>query len=317
MRFENNELVRILRQNRIGFISIQNSHTIPAVGYHAPYVRTGYEAVIAQRVGAMFAYCAKDKGKVVKVSEKGVIIEYKDGKKVGLKIGREFGRAEGSVFPFDILSNVKEGQSFDKGDPIIYNSQYFQHDPWNPKQLVMKNSLTARVMLCETKETHEDASAISETLSKRMGTTSTYVRSFIVTFEQNVHNTVKQGSAVEPQTILMSVEDEITSNLGSFGDEAAETLKGLSKQSPRANYNGIIDRIEVFYHGEKEDMNPSLLKLTEVSDTFIREQASATNKPKFTGQVTGDYRVEGTSLGLNKAELRFYITVGQNMGIAD
>ena len=288
-----------------------------AKGYHPPYVRTGFESVIAERMNALFAYCAKEDGKVIKVSPKGVIVEYKSGKKSGVETGRLFGRAEGSIFPFDIEACVKEGQTFKKGAPIVYNTSYFQFDPWSPGQLVLKNSLTARTMLCETKQTHEDASSISKSLSEKLGTRVTYTRGFVVNFEQNIHHLVSVGQKVSPNDILMSVEDEITSSLGAFSDNAIETLKGLSKQSPRSNYHGSIDRIEVFYHGDKEQMSSSLRKLTEASDSFIQEQAKSTNKPKFTGQVTDDYRVEGTPLALNRAEIKFYITIEMNMGVAD
>ncbi len=303
--------------NRINFISVQSSHVIPASGYHPPYVRTGFESVIAQRMNLPFAYCAREDGKVLKVTDKGVIVEYKSGEKVGLEIGRYFGRSEGSIFPFDIEANVSENQSVKKGDPIVYNTAFFEKDHWNPKQLVMKHSLTAKTVLWETKQTHEDASSISKSLSQKLGTQVTYVRNFVTTFEQNIHHVVKPGQVLGPQDILMSIEDEITSGLGSFGEGSLETLKGLAKQSPRCNFHGTLDRIEVFYHGDKDQMSPSLRKLADFSDSYISEQAKATNKPKFTGEVSDDYRVDGTPLGLNKAEIRFYITVNMNMGVAD
>lgn len=303
--------------NRINFIQVQASHCIPAKGYHAPYVRTGYESVIAERMNPTFAYCAKDDGKVVEVSDKGIIVEYKSGKKEGVEIGRIFGRSEGSIFPFFIQALLPVGKTFKKGDPIAYNTAYFQTDVWNPGQIVLKNSLTAKTLLWETKQTHEDASSISKKLSSKLGTQVTYLRNFTITFDQNVHNVVKVGQEVKPQDILMSIEDAITTHLGSFGESAIETLKGLSKQSPRSNYFGTVDRIEVFYHGDKDQMSPSLRKLADQSDKFILDRAKATNKPKYTGRVTDDYRVEGTPLGINTAEIRFYVTVNTGMGVAD
>lgn len=265
----------------------------------------------------LFAYCAKEDGKVTQVNDKGIIVEYKSGTKMGIQIGRQFGRSEGSIYPFDIEACVKEGQSIKKGMPIAYNTSYFEFDQWNPGQLVMKSSMTAKTVLWETKQTHEDASSISKKLSNKLGTTVTYLRSFIVNFEQNVHHVAKVGAIVNPQDILMSIEDEITSNLGSFGESAIETLKGLSKQSPRSNYLGTLDRIEVFYHGDKDQMQASLRKLADTSDKFILDQSKSSNKPSYTGQVTSDYRVEGVPLGINKAEIRFFITVNTNMGISD
>lgn len=67
-------------------------------------LRTGYEYVIGNRTSEMFAYLAKQDGKVISVNPHGVIVEYVDGSKKGINIGRQYGKSEGSIYPHDVGS---------------------------------------------------------------------------------------------------------------------------------------------------------------------------------------------------------------------
>jgi hypothetical protein len=56
-------------------------------------------------------------------------------------------------------------------------------------------------------------------------------------------------------------------------------------------------------------MSASLKTLADRSDRRRSAQNKAIGNPAITGAVNSDYRVEGVPLALNKAEVRFYITV--------
>jgi hypothetical protein len=106
----------------------------------------------------------------------------------------------------------------------------------------------------------------------------------------------------------MVVEDEITSG-GKFDADTLEVLHKLSNFSPKSSYNGTLDKIEVFYHGDKEDMSGTLRKLADASDKRLSLECKSSGKPVVTGAVNEEYRVSGTPLSLDRAEIRFYITI--------
>jgi hypothetical protein len=301
---------------RVNFISIQHGHTLSTVGYHQPYVRTGYEYVVPNRTTEMFAYTAKKDGQVLSVNEHGVIIKYNDDELKGVQLGRLHGRAEGSVYPHDVVTPLKPHQTFKKGDVVAYNTGFFEPDFLDRKKVVMKNSLTIKVALVETAQTFEDSSALSSDIINKMTTKSTKVKSVQVKFQQNISDIVKVGQTVMPNDILMILEDEITSS-GNFDQEAREALKRLSNQSPRSKYEGIIDRIEVFYNGSKDDMSPSLKAIADKNDQYLESICKATGVPVYTGEVNSDYREGGKRLGLDEAVIRIYITVDTSLGVAD
>lgn len=302
---------------RVNFISIQQAHTVAAKGYTQPQVRTGYESVIAHRTSEMFATTAKQDGKVISISKHGILVEYTDGTRKGVNLGRVFGKAEGSVYPHDITTFLKEGESFKKGTPLAYNSGFFEPNFLNPKEIIMKASMVVKVALLEGDQTYEDSCAISSDLSSRMSVNTTKVKSIVVNFNQNLREIHPVGSEIKPKDILCLIEDEITSTTSAFDEESLAILKKLGSQAPYSKYNGTLDRIEVYYHGDKADMSPSLLSLTEKSDKLLRDRAKASGEVEITGAVTSDYRVGGTPLALDRAEVKFYITIGTSAGVGD
>lgn len=302
---------------RVAFVTHQSSHTVASVGYAQPRFRTGYEYVIGQRTGSMFCAAAKDAGKVISIDEHGILLEYKDGTKKGYALGRQYGKAEGSVYPHDVITRMKVGQSFKKGDIVSFNTGFFEPDIIDPNAVVYKGSLTATTVFYETSQTLEDSSAISTAFAKRMSTFTTKIKSYTVDFKQNIRNLVKVGQTVEPNTFLMLIEDEITSNSNAFDESSLELLSSLSKSAPRAGYLGTVDKIEVFYHGDKMDMSSTLRAISDTSDKLCQKERKAIGAPVYTGFVTDDYRVEGTPLAMDRAEIRIYITVGNGTSTGD
>lgn len=292
-------------------------HHVSTEEMHQPYVRTGVENILGHRTSSMFCYTAKEDGKVVSVDEHGILVEYKDGSRIGVNLGRSYGKAEGSVYPHDIVTIMKAGQAFVKGDTIAYNTGFFEPDHMNPQRIVYKYFTTAKTALMETTQTHEDSSAISKELGQQMRAKTTKVRSFTIDFVQNLRNVVKPGDKVDPKTFLMLIEDEITSSADIFDERSLTVLQKHASQAPRANYLGVVDKIEVYYHGDKKDMSSTLKSLADRSDRLIADQCKATGKPVITGQVNDDYRVGGVPLTLDKAEVRVYITIVTLSGVGD
>lgn len=299
------------------FVSIQNAHTVACEGYHQPYVQTTYEGLTAQRVDKLFAFAAAQDGKVISVTDKAISVEYKDGMIEHCAIGRQYGESEGSTYPHDILPLRKQGEKVEKGDVLAYNSGFYEIDFLDPKKVVLKFHTVAEVAYEESPHTHEDSCAISPVLADKLRTKTTKVKQYIVRFKQNVHNVLKPGVEVSPDDVLMTIADEDIVGNGNFDAESAATLSRYSKQSPTAGYSGTLDKVEVFYHGDVADMSPSLRKLVNASDTELKRAHESLGRPGVTGRTDGDYSSKGRPLMLDEAEVRFFITVTNEMGDGD
>lgn len=302
---------------RRGFIAIQQGHTISTEGYEASMVRTGYESVIGMRSSEMFTKVAKMDGKVLEVNYKGITVEYKDGTKQGYPLGVLYGKAEGSVYPHTLVTDLKKGQTFKKDDYLSYNTGFFEKDKVLPGGIVYKGSLMARMALVELPQTHEDSSTISVALSERLRSTVTKVKTYTVNFQQNVLNVVKAGTAVSPETILMVIEDEITAMDASFGTGSLAILSERSKNAPRSGYVGKVSDIEVIYNGSLEDMTASLKSLAMASNRNKAREAQSRLKKATTGSTDSEFTVDGVPLQPGKAVIRVYINVSDSASLGD
>ena len=303
---------------RVMFISVQQSHTISASGYHQPMVRTLYEYVVPHRTSATFCTTAKEDGIVKSINANGIVVQYKSGKLLGIRLGRVYGKAEGSIYPHNLVSMpvLKEGKSFKKGQVLAYNDGFFEPDMLEPDKVIMKSAVVINVALMESADCHEDSCSISKRVSGLFSSKATYVKSITLDFTQEISSILPIGSKVDPMTVLLIIQDEITSG-GGFSDEAIESLRRRSAQAPKAGHKGIIEKIEVLYNGDKEDMSDSLRNLSDKCDKERAIECRSTLTPVITGEVNDDYRVSGIPLTMDRIEIKFYITSEYTAGVAD
>lgn len=287
------------------------------VGYKQAAVRTGYEQVIPHRTSDLFAHTARKPGKVITASPTGITVEYNDGTKEGFEVGRRFGAAAGLVIPHEVVTTLKPGDTFEEGTPIVFNDGFFEPDVLNPKNVIWKAGVTVKTVLYESSQTIEDASSISRRLAQQLTTKTTKIKTVIVNFDQVIKTLVKNGSLVEHESILCIIEDAVTSSSNLFDEDSLNTLRVLSSQTPTAKVKGVVERIEVFYHGEKEEMSESLRALANLSDKEVAMRNRSQGKPIYSGSVNEALRIDNEPLSLDTAAIRFYITSDVSAGVGD
>jgi hypothetical protein len=91
----------------------------------------------------------------------------------------------------------------------------------------------------------------------------------------------------------------------------------LSSSAPRAKLTGIVDKIEVLYAGELDDMSATLRLLVERSDSDIRKFNKQMGRRAVDGYVAPMFRVGGTPLETNTAMIKLYITTDNGTGVGD
>lgn len=272
---------------RVNFISIQQSHVVAAAGYSPSPLRTGYEMVLAHRVDDIFAATAKADGVVTEVTEESITIKYDDPELPLLKvaIGRYYGIVSGTTVPHDIVTDLVVGDRVSKDHVVVWNSGFFERDIIQPTQVVWKAGVMVRTALMETPDTHEDSSAISQDLSKRLEMNTTEVRELLVNFKQDVRNLAGVGQVLDADSILCNIIDTLSSGDGAFDDATVDTLSALARNSPRSKVDGVIGKIEVVYNGDLEDMSETLREIAMAADQRRAKRARRLKKGVTTGYV--------------------------------
>lgn len=281
-------------------------------------LRTGYERVIGRRTGPLFCKTATREGGVVQsIKENVITIVYPNGDKEAYQLGRIFGKWSGEVVPHNVVTGLRVGDSVAVGQPIVYNSNYFQLDSMNPKEVIYKNATLARTVFWESANTLEDSCAISEGFVNRMVTRSTEIRNIRVEFHKEIANLVNVGDLVNSNSILCTIFEPIGDAEELYEGAALDTLTQISSLNPTAKVRGEIERIEVIYSGDIEHMSPSLNEITNISDRAVYKTNRQLGAPNSTGYVEPGYRVDNVAIGDNVAIVRVYITRDVDMGIAD
>lgn len=302
---------------RVNFITIQHGQGISSKGYSVTPLRTGYERIVPQRTSDLFATTAEQPGTVEKVTKQAITVKYEDGSTQIIELGRRFGKSAENVYPHSIVTNLNEGDKFKVGDAIAYNENFFTPDAMDPSTVLWKAGILCHTAIMEATDTYEDSSAISEKTAERLGTGITKVRDLFFDFDQTVRNMVNEGDEVDPESILCTIEDSVTADNDLFSDDTLDTLKLLSANTPRAKYAGKVERIEVLYYGDKEDMSESLRKIADASDKALAKKRKALGQKVVSGQVDDSIRIGKQVLELDSLVIKVYITKETGAGSGD
>jgi hypothetical protein len=302
---------------RVNFISIQQSSGISTVGYQVTPLRTGYEEVIAHRTDDLFAKAAEKSGKVTGLTDKALEVTYKDGSIETIELGRRFGVAAGVTTPHEVVTTHQMGDTIKVGDVLAYNPNFFEPNRYNKGQVLWKAGVLGNVRFVDNVDTLEDSSTISESMAAKLATNTTKTRTIMLAFDQAVHGLVKVGDHVEAESILCTIENPVGATGSLFSEDSLGTLQGISRQNPRAKKMGVVEKVEIFYHGDPETMTESLRELTKASDRQRRVLATELHEDYTTGRVDNTMRFSGDPLAPNTLVIQVYITGLEPMGVGD
>ena len=297
---------------RLNFISIMNAHIIPISNMRVPYIRTGYEAIIPIRATNKYVQTAEADGKVLKVDNKSVTVEYTGGKKKTYYI-RDWTTKEesGACYTHHMKANVKVGDKFIKDDTLIYATSFFEPDIFNPKRVIYKQGDLLTVALTEDLDTFEDSATISASVYQRMSTEVTKTRSIVVNKDDVIVNLVKVGQDVEPSSVLFTAVDADVAGGKELDERTLAVLKQLKSVSPKAKVKGTIYKIELRYNCDPTTAGPEMQKLIAWSDKNLKELYG------HPGKVTMGYSIAGKSLLNDQVEIKIYIKSGVDMSSGD
>jgi len=302
---------------RVNFIGIQQSHVISSMGYRESPISTGYDHILAHRVDDIFALPASKSGDVVERSDEHLVVAYEDGTFEHIDLTTQYGISAGSVYPQHQASTFQLGDKVTKGDILKYNSGFFKPSRFHKHQVQWMAGVIARTTLMEASYTLEDSSAIDDWLAGQLGSEVTKVKTIVLRFDQTIRNLVKTGDHTDITSILCTIEDAVTADSGLFSDDDLETLRLMSSATPTAGAVGEVAKLEVFYHGDPDDMSDSLLELVTAQDKLRRKTSKRLSKPAITGQVDQSLRIDGNGLELDHVAIKVYITHREGMGVGD
>lgn len=302
---------------RIGFASIQNSQLTHSKGSVVPPARTGQERVMALKTPELYSSVARQDGRVMSIGRHGMVIEYKDGTKETIELGRRFGNWSGRTIPHNLVTHLEFGSKFKEGDVIAHNDNFFKVDKLSKDNVIYKAGVMALVTFQEVADTFEDGSSISQSLADALMTTSTHTKDIKVSYEQELMNLIKVGSVVSVGDILCTIVNPLHGDKEVYDDAALATLNQIGRNAPRTKYSGKVEHIEVIYTGDVDEMSDTLKHITQDSDDARYRKKKELKRGASNGMVAVGYRVDNIPMDKNTAIIRIYITGDTPMGTGD
>lgn len=300
---------------RAVFAAIQNSHVIPCVGYEVMPLITDYNNLLGQRTDDLFSYTAEQDGVVTKKNDRLIQITYKDGTVKTVTLGTRYGKSKGEIIPHNIVTHLNQGDKVKYGDSVTLNDNFFVIDPL--VGLTMKTAGVAYTQFADDKDTFEDSLGISSEFCKKMVSRHAVVRNATVMFDKSIRSIASIGDVVNTETPLLIIEDHTTERSGLMSDEAIGILEEHSRNAPKAHHHGKIEKIEIRYRGEIDDMSQSLQEFAHSLDRSLSRDRREAGLSVITNRVDESYRVDGNALEKNQAVIIFTIGADVPVGTGD
>lgn len=287
-----------------------------AVGYELLPVRTGYERVVGSRTSDTFCKIADDDGEVTDIGSGVISVLYGDGSVGKYDIGTQYAPWSGKTVTQTLVTELKKGDRFSKGQVVTYNKSFFKPDKLAPGQVSLVTQVLGRVAFIEGGDVYEDSCAISGEFSEKLNSELAHIRNITLDGTQDIRDLVSVGDRVEPDTILCTIVSAQTDT--SFYDkETLLLLERLAATSPRAKYQGVVSKIEVIYTGDVEDMPENLNEVAILSDKDIYRTSRKKGETIVNGRVDIGFTVDGVALGKNTTVIKVYVTSNLTMGTGD
>jgi hypothetical protein len=173
------------------------------------------------------------------------------------------------------------------------------------------------MLLWEAVDTLEDADSISKDFSKRLVTGTTEKRRVKVPADHDFEFLCEEGNHVDPETILCTLRPPMSGMSSHYNQDALDALDALNTLTPKAKYEGVIERIEVMYTGQLDDMSPSLQEIVTKYDSKLYRLNKKLGIPVLAAKIDPNYSIENVDVGENQVVVTFYITEEVGAGIGD
>ena len=217
----------------------------------------------------------------------------------------------GSSIKHVMGTHFKAGDKVSIDEAITYDIGFFELNIFDPKSIIFKMGNYVKLAFIEDKYTYEDSMMISKKILKDAGEVVYKVVSKVIDTNSHIVNVLPEGTEVKYGMKLMSIIDSSIANNTSLSDRAKEIITDSSDRSPKAKSNGVIDRIDVIYNCDINDMDPTVRALADVSNKRFKEEHGTD------GRVTNEYSINGKPLLSGEIELKYYISTIKEAIIGD
>ena len=306
---------------------IQSSkHSMRTAKQSPLLITNGADEALPYLCSDMFAYKAKNNGKVAEITKDYMIIQYNDNSKDFIDLRENIKKnSDGGVFEvLKLDTDLKVGSTVKEGQIVAYDKKSFVNNVGSGNLSTSVGILT-KVAILETDEGYEDSAIISNRLSENLMSQVVIQKSILLDEKTNVYNMIKKGKEVDVGDTLMVIQnafedEDANALLRNITDEDFVSTAG--RVPITSKITGVVQDIKIYRSCELEDMSESLRKIVSAYESDIRKlkkiAKSSNNGADF--DLEPDYKLPPTGKLKNSPNhvlIEFYLRYDDKMSIGD
>ena len=298
-----------------------SKHMIRCDNNDPTLITTGADEALPYLTSDIFAYKAKEDGKIVELVQEGfgkknyMVVEYKSGKHEYIDLCEEVKKnSDGGYYvPMKLDTDLAEGKSFKAGQVIAYDKLSFSKSLGESGNLAANMGTLAKVAIINTDEGFEDSAMITESFANKMGTDVI----------QGIETKLEKGSNIAVYKMIgdhVIEGDTLFTYQADFDDEAMNTLlknlamdageiSELGRNPVKSKYTGIVCDIQIYRTCSEDEMSESLRKFVGTYEKKIKDTKKIYDKYNIDSAIlpkTGKVPEVGKTKNIDDAVLVVY-----------
>lgn len=247
---------------------VQTSKHSTPIEYGTPLlVTTGADAALPYLTSDMFCHKSKKSGKVTEITDKYMIITYKDETKEYVNLDEQtMKNSDGGFFvTLKLKTDLKVGNTVKEGQILAYDEKSFSNRVGFGQVSYNMGCLT-KVAIMTTEDGFEDSGICSEWLSEAMASNIVVCKDIILPASTNILFIANKGQTVtegEPVLIFQNAYDDKDANilLKNLNDEDGDVSE-IGRNVVKSKVTGRISDIKIYRTCDiDENMSDSMKKI--------------------------------------------------------
>ena len=264
---------------------VQTSKHSTPIEYGTPLlVTTGADAALPYLSSDMFCHKAKNSGKVTELTDKYMIVTYKDNTKEYINLDEQtMKNSDGGFFvTLKLKTDLKVGSNVKANQILAYDNKSFSGRVGSG-QIAYNMGCLAKVAIMSTEDGFEDSGVISEWLSEAMASNIVVCKDLALPASTNILFMAKKGQLVtegEPILIFQNAYDDKDANilLKNLNDEDGD-ISEIGRNVVKSKVTGRISDIKIYRTCDIDDnMSDSMKKIVTNYEREVNRLKNVANK---------------------------------------
>ena len=263
-------------RNDMAFVQT-SKHSTP-IAYSSPQLVTnGADYAMPYLVSDMFCHKSKKSGVVKEITDKYLIVEYKDGTSEYVNLDKQtMKNSDGGFYiELQLQTDLKVGDKVKEDTILAYDKKSFSNSIADGSQLGYNIGCLTKVAIMTTEDGFEDSGVCSEWLSEAMASDIVVMKSIVLPASTNVLYMAKVGQEVtegEPVLIFQNAYDEEDANmlLKQLNLDDGD-ISEIGRNTVKSKVTGVIQDIKFYRTVEMDELSESLKKIVGKKESEIKK----------------------------------------------